>query len=201
MATKIKKLKKSTSSKKSKSSQKSNDPWLQPWKLHGAEDAVMPLKAKSGNNKFRLVSGTANGLRYYRVDAKKGAMSKYWKDCTFVPRGNTPPPRELVDGGPVALGPDATPEEIVNRARELIDTINDTCSINTERLECDVTIPEVKFTPAGDAIVVPGRMVFGSLRLFQVPGALGDKALLAVSFSVDGGANPGGNGGGGSEHN
>jgi hypothetical protein len=168
---------------------KSRNPWLKTWKLMDVDGTVSALKSKKGSNTFQLVAASRTGKRInaYKVKSKNGAMTKYWKDCVFVPRGAEPVVMQDIDDNPLGpLGPESTAAEMGDVVRKMLYAIDMKHRIRTARLECDLRMP------AG------GQMCFGSLQLFQIPKGLGSEALLAVSFSVDRGPAPGGSGNGGS---
>lgn len=182
------------------------NPWLnRTWQLMTASGPSAPLLkggSNASNNRFRLVAyKTRNGANYYKVKSKKGAMTKYWRNCVFVPRGKLPVALKDARGATLAPpGPKAAVAAISRIAGQLVQAIDAKARIGTLRLECDLTLPAVRLNTAGTALVARGgKKLFGVLRLFQVPRALGREALLVTDFSLDRGQ-PGGNGGGGSVH-
>jgi hypothetical protein len=184
------------------------NPWLdKKWHLISASGLSLPLlllrgkkdssgnkTARPGDNQFRLTVGSRTGKRinFFRLKARKNTVSRYWGSCVLVPRGHLPV--QLIDenGAPLApLRPSPTDQEVQDLADKLIAAINKGHSVSSSRLECDVEVHD----PGN-----PQKKVYGLLRLFQVPRAVGSKPLLITDVSMDGGL-PGGNGGGGSIHN
>lgn len=186
---------------------KSTNPWLnRGWKLIAAPGPSTPLMvkrrtARTGDNEFRLVAGSKTGSRinFYKVKpSKSGAMASPWNSCVLVPRGTEPV--ALVDSSGTAiapLGPSPTEAAIAAVAKQLVGAIDNASRINTSRLECDVTVPEFAFDSATSTFKATGKQLFGQLRLFQVPKAVGNLRLLIVDFAVQGGL-PGGSGAGSS---
>jgi hypothetical protein len=182
-----------------------NNPWLnKTWQLRTISGPATPLMVKGDDdgrkNRFRLVAGsrTGNRINYFKVKFKKGAMTKHWKDCIFVPRGNDAVLLQDSQGASIApLGPDPTDAAISGVSSQLITAIDANRPIGSARLECDVKLPAIQFNTTGTGIGESSRKVFGLLRLFQVPKALGSEALLVIDFSLDRGL-PGGSGSGGS---
>jgi len=161
----------------------STNPWLgKTWQLQDTTGLLAPLMVKtgSGRNRFRLRAGsrTDGRINYYRVTFRKGKMTARWKNLVLVPRGNKPPQQVANPPQPV--------NNIVSVSTQLIAQIQQTQSVAIERLECDIEIPDSN-----------GNRLFGPLQLYQFPNALGNEALLVMSFTADGG--PGGTGGGGSD--
>ena len=161
-----------------------------------AVDVVLPQLfitsqgAKNGINEFRLVAGsrTGNPIDNYKIKFKKGAMTKYWKDCVFVSRGNLP-----VRGK--SLGPNPTSKQIDAAWSSLMAKVQN-WPISTERLECDTKVPVTGSKQGGTRKT---KLKFGSLRLYRLPNKAGAKPLFVAAFAGDG--SPDGSGGGGTVHN
>jgi hypothetical protein len=160
-------------------------PWTgKVWKLRTMTLSIEPLMlsdtAENNNFKLQEVHDASGKLACYRVDFVANTMADCWKDCFVFPRGNKPVPPLTI---PLSANP--TTPELQNAALATQGAVN-LVRFSTERLECDIT--------------VPGRVpMLGSLSLYQIQGAIGgQKSLLVVSFRADG--NPGGTGGGGSDH-
>jgi hypothetical protein len=187
--------------KKPKKSKTPKNPWTgRTWHLMTVSGPATPLLAPGNDdgkkNRFRLVVGSTSGkpkrINSYKV---KGAMTKYWNDLVFVPRGKEPLALQQRDGTPIPPpGAAASPATIQTISGQLVTAIDNNARIRTSRLECDVTLPDVQV----DGSVSSSKKQFGMLRLFQVPKALGSEALLVVDFAFDIGL-PGGSGGGGSD--
>ena len=178
---------------------RSKDPWDQKTCKLLAAPRDMPkllLNGKNASNEFKLVAGsrTRGGVKYYKVQAKPRAIAHCWRNCIFVPRGNRAP--KLKE----SLGRNPTRKQILAVAKKLLTTAK-LKPVSTQHLDCDVRMPVTGVVRAGESASKGGRskMIFGSLRLYQVPRKLGNDGLLAFKFAADG--NPGGSGGAGSVHN
>jgi hypothetical protein len=194
--------------KKQRPKKRLKSPWLdKKWQLGSLNGLSEPLllrrgkkdkdtgekAVREGDNQFRLVVGsrTDKHINFFRVKGtKKDNMSRLWKQCTLVPRGDQPVAFVDVNGAKLdALGAGANDDQLQALVDKLIPAINKGQRIGAARLECDVVVPDSAGNPQ-----------FGLLRMFQVPDAYDSKPLLVVHVSIEGGL-PDGNGGGGTVHN
>jgi len=156
------------------------------WELRSTSASLKSLMVPDGDgtNIFTLnpVPNTGNAV-YYEVTFAAKKMADCWKVCKLFPRGNqTLQPPQLA----AALGANPTDAEL-QQALAAIDGTAARLLFTTKRLEGDIEVPATSNQPA----------MLGSLILYQVPKALGNKqAILVLSFATD--ASPGGTGGGGS---
>jgi hypothetical protein len=160
------------------------DPWTgKNWKLDTTSLSIEALMISDieENNVFTLHPvRPGDQLLGYELRFAADKMAGCWNGLFLIPRGNQAVPNLLdpleANPGDAKLQTAAlATQAVVNAAR-----------FTTKRLECDIVLPAQ----------VP---ILGSLSLYQIPRALGgERDFLVVSFRADG--NPGGTGGGGSDH-
>ena len=160
----------------------SSNPWTGgKWKLRTTSKMIESLMISDTpeNNVFWLTEAILDGKQLgYRLEFDANKMATCWNGRFLIPRGNTPVPLQI-------SGIDETNKPVLQNAAFAVQGAVNSHRFVTERLECD--------------IVLPASGELGSLSLYQVPGALvSGFRLLVVSFRSDG--NPGGTGGGGSDH-
>ena len=156
------------------------------WQLRSMSAAINSLMVPDGvnTNMFRLRAVPPQGkVAYYEVSFEGNLMADCWKECKFFPRGDRPLQPPALTAG---LSADPTDDEL-QQAVAAVDGTAAPLQFGTERLEGDIEVPATNNQPA----------MLGSLTLYQVPKALGNKqAMLVLTFDTD--ASPGGTGGGGS---
>jgi len=159
------------------------------WELRTMSDSISTLMVPDGpgKNLFRLraVEDNKGAVVCYKVDFEPDAMHACWQPCSLIPRGDQD---AKAPAWVMSLRAEPTEDALDAAVEATLGEVNQ-AKYRTERLECDIVVPEnaARSQPA----------MLGSLILYQVPRALGDKqALLLVSFNTD--ASPGGTGGGGS---
>jgi hypothetical protein len=158
------------------------NPWSRTWKLRTTTKTIESLMISDtgDNNEFTLSEVIVEGqLVCYRVGFATGKMAPCWNGRLLFPRGNKPVDVQL-------NGIDEKDKSALLNAALVVQGAVNSHRFETERLECDITLPG------------PPPLL-GALSLYQVPAALtGGNRMLVVGFRCDG--NPGGTGGGGSDH-